>query len=433
MMEKISPRLKKVLWSVCFGVVFLGFFIWVQNPSENNEINEIQGRPVKSIRIQTRPGLETRTFPGLVHAVGETDLAFRVSGILHEVNVVTGQKVSKGQVIARMDPRDFHLAILRLQASLEEAQATLNAMENGARKEDIAALTAQVTADKANLVQSQKQLDRFDKLILSQFITTAQHDQAVADFKTKKAAYDTDVQKLAKAKKGARKEDILAEKARIKQIRTNLLAGKNALEDTELKAPFDGIVNQRFAERYETIAIGQPIVSLLDVETVDVKTAIPEEILLKRDLFTRISCTLDAYPGKVFSGAIKELGLKTSSANQSFPLTVSLDIPGEMDVQPGMIASLEIQYRLEAAGDQGFFLPSSAVFSDNRGLACAWKIDPTTLMVSKIQIQTGRVQKDMILVLAGLNEGDRIVTAGTRFLIPGQQVSLLNPLGADKQ
>lgn len=427
-MEKKWPNRFKLLASFLgLGIIFMGvgFFTWDRQCSESRETAAVLPRPVKSIVVQDRPGLETRSFPGLVHAAGETNLAFRVGGILEEFNVVTGQKVKKGQVIARMDTRDFHLNILRLEAALEEARVTLEAMEKGARKEDIAALTAQVNARKANFERSRKQLERSDKLFSNQFVTTAQHDQAVADFTTQKSSYEADVQVLEKAKRGARKEDILAMKARIKQLTAGLAAGQNSLEDTQLKAPFDGIVNQRFVEKYETIATGQPIVSLLDFKTVDVKTAIPEEILLKRAVFKGISCSLDAYPGKVFVAVIKELGLKTSTANQSFPLTVSLIIPETLDVQPGMSASLEIQYSPKALGDPGFLLPSSAVFSDSDGAASAWKIDPVTRMVSKIQLKTDRVKADQILVLEGLHAGDRIVTAGARFLIQGQPVCLL--------
>jgi len=376
--------------------------------------------------IEKSSGLETRVFPGLVQSAGETRLAFRVSGVLSEIHVLTGQKVRKGESIARIDPRDFKLTVLRLQASLEEAIADLEAMENGARKEDIVAFEAQVKASYATFVKNQKQLNRFDQLVRSQFITNAQHEQAVADFTNSKAAYDTAFQTLEKAKKGARTEDIHAAKARIKQLKASLSAGEYALKDTVLKAPFDGIVNNRFVEKYETIGTDQPIVSLLDFKSVDVKTAIPEQIMLKRSVFTKISCTLEAYPDMVFPATIKELGLKTDTANQSFPLIVSLDKPDGIDIQSGMAASLIIEYPRENMQNWEFLLPSTAVFSDSNGRAGVWKIDPQTLKVSKVLIKAGRVKKDVVFATAELQPGDRIVTAGARFLIQDQKVCLLN-------
>jgi RND family efflux transporter MFP subunit len=248
----------------------------------------------------------------------------------------------------------------------------------------------------------------------------------VADFTNSKAAYDTAVQTLEKAKKGARAEDIHAAKAKIKQLKASLAAGKYALKDTVLKAPFNGIVNSRFVEKYETIGTDQPIVSLLDFASVDVKTAIPEQMMLKRSVFTKISCTLEAYPGRVFPASIKELGLKTDTANQSFPLTVSLDMPSGIDIQSGMAASLTIEYPREDLQNLEFLLPSTAVFSDSNGHACVWKVDPQTFKVSKVLIKASRVKEDAVFVTAELHPGDRIVTAGARFLIPDQKVHLLN-------
>ena len=427
MKEKSTLTLKAIFILSCLGLVFMaaGIFAWGFYQPESPGTRVSQPRPVKFLTIEKRAALEKRTFPGLVHAAGETNLAFRVGGPLHAFGVVTGQKVKKGEVIARIDPRDFNVTITRLNAALEEASANLKAMENGARKEDIAALEAQVASANANLMRSQSQLNRFDQLIGQQFITTAQHDQAVADFKTCKAAYETAIQNLEKAKNGARKEDVLAAKARIKQLSASLEAGTHALTDTFLTAPFDGIINNRFVEKYETIKAGQPIVSLLDMEAIDVKVVIPEEMMLKRAVFTKISCILDAYPGMVFPASIKELGLKTSKANQSFPLTVSLNIPGKIEIQPGMTASLEIEYPQEDSATPGILLPAGSVFADSGGQAWVWKIDPVTHTVSGICITTDRIKEDKVMVMTGLHSGDLIVTAGARFLIQGQAVRLL--------
>ncbi len=425
--------LNQVTWIKMIGLVGLCLgaagltagFLKSQDPGVlSGEPAITAARPVKSMVIQTRPDLEKRTFPGLVEVANETRLAFRVNGTLHELNPAIGQSVKKGDLIARLDPRDFELNIQRIDASLDEAQATLRAMESGARKEDIAALTAQTDAARANLERSKKQLGRLNMLIKQQVITKSMHDQGVADYKTSKASYDAAVQNLEKARNGARQEDIDAARARIRQLEANLSAARYALEDTRLTAPFDGIINQKFIENYETVAAGHPVISIMDVSTVDVKTAIPEEVMLKRNEFNTLSCQLDAYPEIVFEARIKELGLKTNTANQSFPLTVTLTMPAPLDIQPGMTASLTIAYA-EHRNDQAIYLPAAAVFADNDGTPCAWKIDPETHRVSKVAIQTRGVKDAGLIVTAGLNAGERVVTAGARFLTGGQKVRIM--------
>lgn len=383
-------------------------------------------RPVKSVVVQSSRNMEKRTFPGLVQSANETRLAFRVSGILNEMNGSAGRKVKKGDLIARLDPRDFEINIRQIQAALDEAAAALAAMETGARKEDIAALTARVNAARADFERSEKQMARLDMLIKAQVITRTMHDQGVADVKTSRAAWEAAVQTLEKARNGARKEEIQAAVARVRQLEARLTAARYALSDTRLTAPFDGVVNRKFVENFETVAAGHPVISLLDVSRVDVKTAIPEEVLLNRTRFVHISCTMDAYPGRVFDARIAELGLKTDTANQSFPLTVSLDVPEGIDIQPGMTASVTIEYPRTGRAGTPVRLPSTAIFADSGGTAWAWKIDPDTGCVARTPVCVERISGAELAVTAGLNPGDRIVTAGARFLQDGRKVRIMD-------
>ena len=85
-------------------------------------------RPVKTTVLAQNAAVETRSFPGIVAAARETELAFRVGGPLIKFDVNIGERVEKGAVIARIDPRDFNVGILRLSAALDEARAGLKAM-----------------------------------------------------------------------------------------------------------------------------------------------------------------------------------------------------------------------------------------------------------------------------------------------------------------
>jgi membrane fusion protein, multidrug efflux system len=404
-----------------------GYSVYGKNQLKENTEPEALQRPVKHMVLKKSLSTNVRVFPGMVNVAGETKLAFRVNGTLQKIDVRIGQRVKKDEIIAHIDPRDFKINLIRLQASLEEAKASLSAMEKGARQEDINALTAQVNAGHATFINVQKQKSRYDKLIDSQFITKAQYDQVSADFETSRANYNVALQNLEKAKNGARPEDIQAAKARIKQLKANISAAEFALKDTTLKAPFGGIINEKLAENYETISAGQPVVTILDYSSTDIKTAIPEEILVNRNAFTKITCTIDAYPKAVFNADIKEIGLKTNTANQSFPLTVSLKNAEGIDIKAGMTASVKIEYSADTTQDlNGFFVPNGAVFLDTENHLCAWKINIDTLKVSKVQIISHQLKGNKVFISSELQEDDLIVTAGAKFLIQNQKVTLLN-------
>jgi RND family efflux transporter MFP subunit len=268
-----------------------------------------------------------------------------------------------------------------------------------------------------------------DHLVKENIVTKSQYDMATADLSAGQAQYDAALQELKKGRAGARAEDIAAAEARIKQLEASIKAAAYALEDTVLKAPFDGIINQKLVENFEAVTPGAHVVSLLDFSTVDVRTDIPEEMVLKRKSFTELTVMLDAYPQQAFPASIKELGLKTDPANQSFPLTASLVVPTGTDIQPGMTASVNIAYSDNSPGlDQNIRVPAAAVYSDEEGSPCIWKIDIETLAISATKVMIHEINGDWVSIASGLSDGDHIVTAGARFLTQNQ---IIKPMETD--
>lgn len=386
-------------------------------------------RPVKTIHLTHSSVTEQRAFPGIVSAARETDLAFRVSGPLVDLNVRIGRLVKRGDVLARIDPRDFEISQKRLSAALQEAHANLKAMRCGARAEDVARIKAQLAAAQTKLTNAKNDLERHRILLENKVIPQARFDEVRSDFDTAAANAEALQQELKKAKSGARIEDIEAAEARIQRLAVDFEAAENALEDTRLKAPFDGYVSRRFVENYENVRAGEPVVSFFDVSTVQVDTAVTEDLIIHRSAIGEIQCTLEAYPGQFFKATIKEIGQKTDSANQSYPLTVTLHIPEGRTVAPGMAATLHVALDRRAESRPGFALPASAVFADADGQTCVWCVNVDSMQVVKVKVDTGPLKGDTIRVLNGLIPGDQVVTAGARFLRNGQQVRILAKRG----
>lgn len=316
--------------------------------------------------------------------------------------------------------------ILRLTASIEEARANLKAMQTGARAEDIASLEADLNAARAQLDNAEHTYKRYENLIDHQAVSQAKLDLARTEYATAGSRVNAAQQALKKAKKGARQEDIEAARARIRRLEADLKAATHALADTWLKAPFSGYVNRKLVDNYENVQSGDHIASLLDFSSVEVRSAIPEDLVIRQSEFVAMQCSLDAYPGRNFEVTVKEIGRKTEIANQSYPLTVMLHIPDDLPIQPGMAATLTITLNRSGNIAGGYVLPAGAVFADAGGKECVWKIDSQNMSVVKTPVETSTPTGNMVSVLSGLEAGDRVVTAGARFLRNGQKVRILN-------
>jgi RND family efflux transporter MFP subunit len=383
-------------------------------------------RPVKAMVVSAGASDDTRVFPGIVKAAREVELAFRVGGPLVEYGVHIGQHVEKGDVLARIDSRDFKVRVMGLTASLNGARANLKAMQKGARVEDIARLNAELDAVSSRLTDVRRDFVRQKNLLAENAASKSQYDKATTALDMAIAGREAVVQELKKAQKGARSEDVEATQERIKGLSAQLKAAENALFDTRLVAPFDGYINQTHLENHETVAPGRPVVSLLDFATIEVKTAVPEAIVIRRADISTITCTLDAFSGRPIQAKVKEIGRKTESANQSYPMTVTLQVPDQLPVESGMAASVQIVLSKSLRPVAGFFLPATAVFADSSGQACVWRIDAKTMRVTRIPVTIGDLRQDTVHITSGLDTGDQVATAGARFLQEGQEIRILH-------
>ena len=340
----------------------------------------IQGRPVKTMVVKAADANETRSFPGIVKAAREINLAFRVGGPLIQYDLKTGEHVKKGETIARIDPRDYMITIRKLTAELKAAEV--------------------------KLAETEKDFQRQKNLLKENASSQVQYDNTRMILDSSRAG--------------------------IESLKTDLAAAKNALADTRLTAPFDGVINHKFTENHETVSPGIPVVSLLDMSSIEVATVIPEDVVIRESDFIEISVSLDTFAGRHFSAHLKEIGRQSDMANQSYPLAAFLDIPEGISIAPGMAATVHIILQNTDRQDKGFHLPTTAVFADADGVSCVWRVNMDTLNTEKVKVKTGALKGGNILIRSGLTAGEHVVSAGARFLLEGQQIRILDHIGGKK-
>ena len=161
--------------------------------------------------------------------------------------------VKKGDVIARIDPRDFEKKIAQLQSQYDQAAAQLQAMRTGARPGEIAALVAGIAAVQANVDQAAEQVNRTRELAERGVVSAAKLEQDEAALKITNAELRAKNEELALAKSGARQEDIDAAMAVMRGIETQIQIAQDNLADATLRAPFDGVIARRNIENFSNI------------------------------------------------------------------------------------------------------------------------------------------------------------------------------------
>ena len=380
-------------------------------------------RPVRTMVVSTGAESHERAFSGRVEAANKVELAFQVSGLLVSLPVREGQRVTKNEVIAQLRPDEFQARLRALQGQLDRARADLQALRSGVRPEERLRLEAEMRAAEARLVNARAEFDRFSQLLRSRTISRAEFERYETDYHVAQQNYQAARQTLEQGTI-AREEEILAKEAEVSGLEGQVVEANLQLEDSTLRAPYDGVIAQRFVEQGQNIRANDRVVVFQDVDEIDIAVDVPETVMaadLRASDIVQMLASFNAAPGLQFPVHIKEIAQRAEPITQTFTIRVGMQAVPGVNLLPGMTGIVTLTYRRASIlGDQ-ILVPAVAVTKDSTGVQMAWSMDADG-NVTRRSVKTGAVTGNDIVVLEGLQPGDRIVTAGASFLRDGMKV-----------
>ncbi len=233
------------------------------------------------------------------------------------------------------------------------------------------------------------------------------------------------------------KQQLTAAEAAAQTTAARLKTQLKALEDTKLKASFDGIIADVLVENYESVTAKQPIVILQDIVDVDVIVDVPESRIAqldpkkideRKDNVTFVM-SMDYFPGRTFAVTLKEFKTTADQLTSSYQVTFTMPRPEDATLLPGMPATITETIRIDTGKAEGFLLPADAVPVDTHGKYFVWVLTGEQSGVFTVQrqdVEVGEMTGDRITVTKGVSMGDRIASAGIHILKQGQKVRLID-------
>lgn len=197
-------------------------------------------------------------------------------------------------------------------------------------------------------------------------------------------------------------------------------ARRNA-DYTRLIAPFDALVTRRLIERYSTVSAGTPILRVQNVSELRVHINVPEQIMRQvqdsndYSVFVRLSSSsLDQYPL-----AYREHATEVDLLTQTYQVSFAMPRLPEVNLLPGMTVNVVTAKRVTM---DTVLIPVSALDTSVPEQFSVWIYQPQGSVVEKVPVQVGTVREQQVEIIAGLNRGDQVVSAGIYHLQQGQQV-----------
>lgn len=362
----------------CFTTLIAIGVLTACQPEQQQLVEVI--RPIKAMQIGSAEKIAGKSFPGVAKATQEVDLSFRVSGTLDKMPVKVGQEVRVGDVLAILDKRDFEVEVANAKAGLASAKAQLK--------------NAKVEYERVIRIQ------KSDPGAVSQSTI----DLRQATFEQAQATH-------------ASSEALLN-------------AAEDKLSYTTLKAPFDGVIVQRFVDNFQDINTSATVFRLVDMSKIEMDVSIPENLISNLPYVQNIRVTFDAFPNVTIPAKIKEVSNEASQSTRTFQVRIIMEPPAGIDILPGMSGNATGDVIRSTDGNQPVIVPLKSIFSSTDSTTTyVWLYNQDSNTVTKHEVQKGHLIDQGITITQGLKSGDWIATAGVHFLTEGQKVRLLESEG----
>ncbi|HEY8096821.1 MAG TPA: efflux RND transporter periplasmic adaptor subunit [Methylobacter sp.] len=347
----------------------IGLLLLTLSGCSHQDSNQQPLRPVNVVRVANQPAEHDRPYSGEVRARFETTLSFRVAGKLTNRSVDIGEQVHKGQLLARLDPGDYRLAVQNIKAQLISA--------------------------KADSEYSKDDLSRYRELFDQNIISKPELDR-------RQTLYITAQQKVA-------------------ALEAQLGQTDNQLAYTDLQADRDGVVTALEIETGQVVAPGQPVIKLAQLDEKEIHIDIPEHRVAELKQRQDVMVTLWADSDKQIKARIREIAAAADPVSRTYRVKATI-LEGRDDARLGMTATIWIP----SIAPSSLTVPLSAVFTPQNqpGQTSVWLVDEQTSTVKAAPVQVGAALPGERVAVTGLTSGQLVVSAGVNRLREAQPVHL---------
>jgi multidrug efflux pump subunit AcrA (membrane-fusion protein) len=379
--------------------------------------------PVKVQVVERDPSeINAKIFNGVAEGIDDITISFRVAGTLNTMPGRVGDIRKKGEVIATLDTRDFNFSVSNLEGQLETAEAEMDVLQSGARREDILKLEAKLLSFKSTFRTSQLEYQRVQQLYANDAASKARLDTAKADMDLAEANLKAEEQEYQIALTGGREEDIRAQTAKMRSIKANLDQAIADRYDTTLRMPYDGVISIKHTSNFEEIKKGEEIYDVVALDRIEVKISIPDTFISYVKKGQTVQTEFLPLPDKKYQGKVTKVGLAADKATLTYPVWVEIPNP-KREILAGMSAEVSMQFQGMAASLP--LLPIHSVIEDKVSKSrYVWLFDPETSTAKRRNISIGKIEQNEIEVIQGINKGDTVIVAGLDRLIEGMEVRL---------
>lgn len=310
--------------------------------------------------------------------------------------------------VRELQPQAFVDEIRLTAVAVANQDVMVSAEESGVVKE--------LLADKGSRVRAHQAIAKIDDSVLR-----AQVDQARAQAELAAQTWDRRQRLWEEDKVGSEMAYLEAKYAQ-RQTAANLQALETRLARTTIRAPFDGILEERDIEVGTMVSPGQTVARVVDQDPVKIGGGVPERYAADIHTGTAARVSFDVLPGKVFDTRLVYVGVAVNTQNRTFPVEMVLPNQNGL-VKPEMVANVSItRSRLEDA----LVVPQDALVRVESGYVVFVAVKGEQGTVAQVRpVTLGPSREDMVVLESGVSVGDQVIVVGQKSVAAGDRVSIV--------
>jgi HlyD family secretion protein len=262
---------------------------------------------VKAFSVEQQERRRAVEAVGTLFAYDDVMVSSEAEGRVEQVMVDVGDRVSKGQVLARITPVEFELTVEQQRAALKQARARLGLNENDGELKDIKQ-AAEVKKAAADLADAEQRYQRAKSLLNSGVIARQVYDEAEARYQAARATYDLAVQQVENLR------------ASMQQTQASLNLANKRLRDTIIRAPFAGHIKSREVTAGQYLKVQTPVMAIVNIDPLRMRLNVPEKMSPWVRAGHEVKLTLEAFPGREFTGRISRINPAVDEKTRTFEI-----------------------------------------------------------------------------------------------------------------
>lgn len=385
---------------------------------------------VKTAAVISKPVAADFEETGSFIAEETSDIAPPVAGRVIATPVDVGARVRKGEVICELDHRDAQLKLEQAKAQLDEATASVRQAQSrigwteGAfdpnKVPEVAAALANYQSAQAQAKLAAADSARYANLIATGDVSKSAYEKARTQQETAEAQVNAARQQYEAAANTARQsyEVISTSRASLDSVKAQLAQAQKGLDDTTIRAPFDGYITARPVAAGEYVALTNKIVTIVKIETLKLDLQTPEQRAAMAHQGDRVMARVVAFPGRDFEGKVIAINPSIDPNSRVFILEARFRNP-DAALKPGMFATARVML---PGGVEGLFVPRAAVVRDKT-------TDSNQIYVAesgKARLHVVSLgdadESGMVRIVSGLAAGDAVITSNQTELYDGARI-----------